>query len=267
MDLKLNDKVAVVSGASQGIGLATVTTLRDEGARVVAVSRGLSAVLESELGETLVHVPVDLADADGPAKAVAAAVERFGRLDVLVNNVGGPPPGVTMPRFSFDHLGDDDWTVMLDFNLLTAVRAVRAALPHLLEHGGSIINVSSTHASVPSAINVDYGAAKAALGNLTQALSEEFGPRGVRVNTVSPGPVRTWWWTKEGGAADVLAAATGNDRDTVLDRAAPELMGLTTGRLVDPQEVADVIALLASPRSASTTGSDFVVDAGLRKSV
>ena len=89
----------------------------------------------------------------------------------------------------------------------------------------------------------------------------------MRVNTVTPGPVRTWWWTKEGGAADVLAAATGNDRDTVLDQTAPDLMSLTTGRLIEPQEIADVIALLASPRSASTTGSDFVVDAGLRKAV
>ncbi|MDZ5619491.1 SDR family NAD(P)-dependent oxidoreductase [Nocardioides bizhenqiangii] len=267
MDLMLNDKVAVVTGASQGIGLATALTLRAEGAAVVAVSRSRSPRLEAALDDSLVHVPADLASIDGPGRAVAAAVERFGRLDVLVNNVGGPPPGVTMPRFSFDLLDDADWAAMLDFNLLSAVRAVRAALPHLLERGGSIVNVSSTHAHVPSAINVDYGAAKAGLGNLTQALSEEYGPRGVRVNTVTPGPVRTWWWTKDGGAADVLAAATGHDRDTVLDQAAPDLMSLTTGRLIEPQEVADVIALLASPRSASTTGSDFVVDAGLRKAV
>ena len=167
---------------------------------------------------------------------MAAAVERFGRLDVLVNNAGGPPPGVTMPRFSFDQLDDDDWTAMLDFNVLSTVRAIRAALPHLLERGGSIVNVSSTHAHVPSGVNVDYGVAKAGINNLTQALSEEFGPRGVRVNTVSPGPVRTPWWTKEGGAADVLAQATGSDRDTVLDKSAAVMMNLTTGRLIDPQE-------------------------------
>ncbi|HEX5087425.1 MAG TPA: SDR family oxidoreductase [Nocardioides sp.] len=267
MDLELNDKVAVVTGASQGIGLATALTLRAEGARVAAVSRTTSPRLEAALDESLVHVSADLATAEGPGRAVDAAVARFGRLDILVNNAGGPPPGVTMPRFSFDHLGDADWTAMLEFNLLSAVRAVRAALPHLLEHGGSIVNVSSTHAHVPSGVNVDYGVAKAGINNLTQALSEEFGPRGVRVNTVSPGPVRTPWWTKDGGAADVLAQATGTDRDTVLDRSAAEMMNLTTGRLIDPQEVADVIVLLASPRSASTTGSDVVVDAGLRKAV
>ncbi len=267
MELELKNKVALVTGASQGIGLATALTLKSEGARVVAVSRGTSPELSAALDDTLVHVSADLATPEGPGLAVAAAVEQFGRLDVLVNNAGGPPPGVTMPRFSFDQLDDDDWTAMLDFNVLSTVRAVRAALPHLLERGGSIVNVSSTHAHVPSGINVDYGVAKAGINNLTQALSEEFGPRGVRVNTVSPGPVRTPWWTKEGGAADVLAQATGSDRDTVLDTSAAEMMNLTTGRLIDPQEVADVIVLLASPRSASTTGSDVVVDAGLRKAV
>jgi NAD(P)-dependent dehydrogenase (short-subunit alcohol dehydrogenase family) len=267
MDLELENKVAVVTGASQGIGLATALTLRAEGARVVAVSRRTSPELAASLDDALVHVSADLSTPEGPARAVAAAVERFGRLDVLVNNAGGPPPGVTMPRFSFDDLDDEDWVAMLDFNLFSIVRAVRAALPHLLERGGSIVNVSSTHAHVPSAVNVDYGVAKAGVNNLTQALSEEFGPRGVRVNTVSPGPVRTAWWTKEGGAADVLAQATGSDRDTVMDKSAAVMMNLTTGRLIDPQEVADVIVLLASPRSASTTGSDVIVDAGLRKAV
>jgi NAD(P)-dependent dehydrogenase (short-subunit alcohol dehydrogenase family) len=157
---------------------------------------------------------------------------------------------------------------MLEFNLMATVRAVRAAIPLMLAGGGgSIVNVSSTHAVVPSAINVDYGVAKAGVNNLTQALSEEFGPQGIRVNTVSPGPVRTPWWTDEGGAADVLAAAIGTDRDTVLDGRAAEMMQLTTGRLIEPQEVADAIVLLCSPRSASTTGSDVLVDAGLRKAV
>ena len=191
MDLQLDGRVAMVTGASQGIGLATALTLRAEGARVAAVSRSLSLELEAAMDHELVHIPADLSTADGPASAVAATVARFGGLDVLVNNAGGPPPGVTMPRFSFDDLADDDWTAMLDFNLLSIVRAVRAALPHLLVNGGSIVNVSSTHAHVPSGVNVDYGVAKAGVNNLTQALSEEFGPRGVRVNTVSPGPVRT----------------------------------------------------------------------------
>jgi NAD(P)-dependent dehydrogenase (short-subunit alcohol dehydrogenase family) len=115
-------------------------------------------------------------------------------------------------------------------------------------------------------VNVDYGAAKAAVINLTKALSEEFAPQGVRVNGVCPEPVRTPWWTDEGGAADILAAATGSDRESVMTTVAPEMMQLVTGRLADPKEIAFAVAFLASPRSASTTGAEFVVDSGLETS-
>jgi NAD(P)-dependent dehydrogenase (short-subunit alcohol dehydrogenase family) len=266
MQLDLNGRIAMVTGASKGIGLAVVRTLAGEGARIVAVSRTSSPELE-ELGEAVVHVPADLAEPGGPARGVATALERFGRLDILVNNAGGPPPGTSMPVFGFLDRDDADWRAMLDFNLLSAVRACRAAIPAMLEGGGgAIVNVTSAHARVPSAVNVDYGAAKAALGNLTQALSEEFGPQGIRVNTVCPGPVLTPWWTEEGGAADILAAQTGSDRDTVLSTLVPEMMALTTGRLADPQEVADAVVMLSSPRAASTTGAELLVDGGLVKS-
>ena len=103
--------------------------------------------------------------------------------------------------------------------------------------------------------------------NLTKALSEEFGDRGIRVNGVCPGPVRTPWWTDEGGAADIFAAHVGADRQSLMTTVAPELMQLTTGRLAEPQEIADAIALLASPRSASTTGAEFVIDCGWIKAI
>ncbi|SDS01018.1 SDR family NAD(P)-dependent oxidoreductase [Microlunatus soli] len=268
MDLHLTNKLAVVTGASKGIGLAVVRTLLDEGAVVAAVSRRPSPELTELTGTRLFHVAADLSTVDGPARAIEEAVQHLGGLDIVINNAGGPPPGATLPRFSFEQLTDADWRSMIDFNLFGVVRAVRAALPHLLSRGGgAIVNVSSTHAHVPSAVNVDYGAAKAGVNNLTQALSEEYGPRGIRVNTVSPGPVRTPWWTEPGGAAEVLAAATGTDRETVLNTSAAEMMQLTTGRLIDPQEIADQIVLLASPRSGSTTGSDVIVDAGLVKTV
>lgn len=267
MDLQLSGRIAVVTGASKGIGLAVTRTFLQEGMKVVAASRKSTPELAALAGPDLIHATADLADPDAPGAVVERAIAEFGSLDVLVNNAGGPPPGVSLPRFSFLPLTDDDWRQMFEFNLFTAVRTVRAALPHLLAGGGSIINVSSGSARLPAPMNVDYNAAKAALNNLTKALSEEFGPQGVRVNTILPGPVRTAWWTEEGGAADILAQATGADRDTVMDTVAPEMMKLTTGRLVDPQEIADVIALLASPRSASTTGAEFAVDAGFLKQV
>jgi NAD(P)-dependent dehydrogenase (short-subunit alcohol dehydrogenase family) len=265
MDLGLAGRVVLVTGGSKGIGLAVVKALLAEGARVAAVSRSETPELRELRGE-LVHVSADLMEPDAPVRAVERTVETFGGLDILVNNAGGPPPGVTLPRFGFLVLSDRDWQAMLDFNLLSAVRACRAALPHIVERGGgAIVNVSSGMALQPSAVNVDYSAAKAALMMVTKALAEEFGPQGVRVNGVCPGPTLTAWWTEEGGAADVLAQQTSTDRETVLSKLAPEMMQLHTGRLVDPQEIADAVLGLVSPRSGSTSGTELVIDGGMVK--
>jgi NAD(P)-dependent dehydrogenase (short-subunit alcohol dehydrogenase family) len=265
MNLDLKGHIAVVTGASKGIGLAVVRRLLDEGACVVATSRNRSVELDALRGD-LVHVPADFMDPGAPAKVVARAVETFGGLDILVNNAGGPPPGTKLPQFGFLDLTDDGWQAMFEFNLFSVVRACRAAIPVLVERGdGAIVNISSAHGRQPSAVNVHYGAAKAAMINLTKALSEEFAPRGVRVNGVCPGPVRTPWWTDDGGAADIIAARAGGDRESVLTTVAPKMMQLTTGRLAEPQEIADTVAFLASPRSASTTGIEVVVDCGYIK--
>lgn len=265
MDLGLAGRVALVTGGSKGIGLAIVRGLLAEGARVAVASRSQTAELRELQGE-LVHVAVDLTDPDAPGRAVERAVQAFGGLDILVNNAGGPPPGAKLPRFGFLGLSDQDWQAMIEFNLLSAVRASRAALPHLVEREGSaIVNVSSAMALQPSAINVDYSAAKAALMTLTKALAEEFGPQGVRVNGICPGPTLTPWWTDEDGAADVLAGQTSTDRETVLNKLAPEMMQLHTRRLADPREIADGVLLLASPRSGSTTGTELVIDGGMVK--
>jgi NAD(P)-dependent dehydrogenase (short-subunit alcohol dehydrogenase family) len=263
MDLELNGRVAVVTGASKGIGLAIARRLLDEGARVVVASRTAPA-----LNGDLLHVPVDLMDPGAPAEVVARAAETFGGLDVLVNNAGGPPPGDHLPHAGFLARTDEHWQAILDFNLLSAVRACRAALPLLLEReSAAIVNVASAVARQPAPMNVDYAASKAALLSLTKALSEEFGQRGVRVNSVSPGPTLTPWWTDSGGAADIVAGWTGNDRESVIATLAPEQMQLTTGRFVEPHEVADAVAFLASPRSGSTTGAEFVVDGGMLKAL
>ncbi|WP_433436738.1 SDR family NAD(P)-dependent oxidoreductase [Nonomuraea sp. CA-141351] len=262
MDLQLSGRVAVVTGASKGIGLAVARTLAEEGAHVVAVSRTRT----DEWPDKVVHVAADLMDPEAPARVVARAVEEFGGVDILVNNAGGPPPGVTLPQVGFMTPGDDDWRAMFEFNLFSAVRMIRAAVPLMVERGGgSIVNVSSTMARQPGAMNVDYGAAKAALSHVGKAVSEEYGPQGVRVNTVTPGPVLTDWWTKEGGAAEVIAGMAGSDKDSVISEVAPAMMKLATGRLVHPQEIADAVALLVSPRSGSTTGAAFVIDGGQLK--
>ncbi|MFI6319621.1 SDR family NAD(P)-dependent oxidoreductase [Nonomuraea sp. NPDC050556] len=261
MDLNLNGKVAVVTGASKGIGLSITRTLLAEGAHVVAVSRKFAPGLEGA-----VHVAVDLMDPEAPGQAIERAVAEFGGLDVLVNNAGGPPPGVSLPRSSFMDATDEEWRLMYEFNLFSAVRAIRAAIPHMLARGaGSIVNVSSGNARQPTPMTADYGTAKAAMNNLTKVLSAEYGPQGIRVNTVSPGVVRTAWWLDEGGVADQFAAQAGVARDVVMDEMVPQMLNLSIPRFVEPQEIADMVALLASPRSGSTTGAEFVVDSGQLK--
>ena len=265
MDLELQDKVAIVTGASRGIGLAVAERLVAEGARVVAASRTPSEALAG-LGDAVTHVAVDLRRPEAPAEVVARALEVHGGVDVLVNNVGGGPE-VHGPRPSFLAVTDADWLGTLELNLLSAVRATRAALPLMLERGaGAVVNVSSVNARRPFPMVVDYSAAKAALTNLTKALSEEFAPQGIRVNAVSPGPVRTPFWTRDGAMGDAIAAGAGVDRDTALAQVLPESMGLTTGAMVEPEEVAALVAFLASPLAVSTTGVEYAVDAGFLKS-
>jgi NAD(P)-dependent dehydrogenase (short-subunit alcohol dehydrogenase family) len=286
MDLHLTGKTAVVTGASKGIGLAVTRRLLEEGANVVAASRGSSPELEALAGggaeaaevpgagatgargangPRLVHVRADLADPDAPAEVVARAVEAFGGLDVLVNNVGGRAG--EGPHTSFLHASDADWQAVFELNLFSAIRAARAALPLLVERRGSIVNISSVNARVPNTAVPEYSAAKAAMSNLTQTLSEEFAPQGVRVNTISPGPVNTPLWTAEGGMAHFIAAQAGTDAETAVATVIPQAMQLTTGRFIEAEEVASLVALLTSPVSASTTGADFVVDAGYLKAV
>lgn len=156
---------------------------------------------------------------------------------------------------------DDDWTRTLTINFLAAVRTTRAALPHLLERGSaSIVTVSSVNAYLPDPLVIDYSAAKAALANFCKSLSKEVGPRGVRVNTISPGPVSTALWLGEDGVAATVAKAGGGTADDVVQRATAEF---ATRRFTRPEEVADLVVLLAGDRTGNVTGADFRIDGGL----
>jgi NAD(P)-dependent dehydrogenase (short-subunit alcohol dehydrogenase family) len=258
MELNLQGKVAIVTGASKGIGLAIVTALGREGARVVVGSRTATPELTS-MRDTyeVTLVTVDLATDNGPASLVSAAVKRHGKIDVLVNKVG-----IASPRAGFLGISDDEWQRVFNLTFFSAVRTSRAALPHLLTSRGVIVNISSINARLPFPMVVDYSAAKAALTNLTKGLSEEFAPRGVRVNAVSPGPVRTPFWTDPGGFADTVGASSGVSAKTALDETVPRNMGISTGRVTEADEVANLVVYLASPRAANITGAEFVIDGG-----
>jgi len=260
MNLELADKVAVVTGASKGIGLAVTRALADEGALVVAGARSTGSL---EGIEQVTAVPVDLAAADGPALLVHEALDAHGRVDVLVNNVGG----VRLRLEGFLGTSDEEFQWAMDMNFFAALRATRAAIVPMLDQGaGAIVNVASVNAFFqPDAGTIDYGAAKAALVNLTKTLAEEFGPRGIRVNAVSPGPVGTELWLGEHGVAETVAAATGVDADTARAQVVASLGGFATGRFTTPEEVATLVVMLASDRLGNVTGSNYVIDGGLIK--
>ncbi|MFE2923939.1 oxidoreductase [Streptomyces goshikiensis] len=262
MDLELTGKVAVVTGASKGIGLAITESFLREGGRVVAGSRSETRELAA-LRETydVTFVAGDLSAGEGVDALIQAAMERHGRIDVLVNNVGA-----TEPRTDFLTIDDAQWQHGFELNFFSAVRASRAALPHLFaDGGGAIINITSLNARLPFPSVVDYSAAKAALTSLTKALSEEFAPRGVRVNAIAPGPVRTPFWTAPGGFAETVAAGAGTTAQEAMDVVVPQQMGISTGRFTEPQEVADLALFLASPRAANITGAEFLIDGGQTK--
>ena len=258
MDLGLEGQVAVVTGASKGIGLAIAAALVAEGAHVIAGARSSSAELDAltEDGKA-VAVAVDLGTVDGPGRLVDAALAERGRLDILVNNVGFVAPRTT----GFLLVTDDQWAHSITLNFLAAVRTTRAALPAMLTAGrGSIVNTASVNASLPDPTVIDYGAAKAALVNVTKALSKEFGPHGIRVNSISPGPVATDLWLGSGGVAETIAASAGATPGSVADQAAAQAV---TGRFTRPEEVAALALFLASDRVAgNVTGANMVIDGG-----
>ena len=253
MELGLQGRTAVVTGASRGIGLAIVQALVAEGVTVIAGARTTSPEL-SALRPMVRIVEVDLADRYGPAQLVEPAGTQ---IDILVNNVGSAPARTG----GFLSVTDEDWQSSLTLNLLAAVRATRSALPVMLAAGrGSIVNVCSVNATLADPAVIDYGAAKAALANFSKALSREAGPRGIRVNTVSPGPVETALWLGAGGVAETVAQASGANPEDIRAAAAGQSV---TGRFTRPDEVADAVLLLASDRSANITGADIRIDGGL----
>lgn len=189
MSTELQGRTAVVTGASKGIGFAITEALAEAGATVIAGSRGTSQGLDAlvEKGH-VTWVPVDLAEPDAAGRLVEAAGER---IDVLVNNVGTAPARTG----GFLSVTDEEWRRTVDLNLLTAVRVTRAALPSMLAAGhGSVVTIASVNATLPDPLVIDYSAGKAALVAFSKALSKEVGPQGIRVNTVSPGPVETELW-------------------------------------------------------------------------
>jgi meso-butanediol dehydrogenase/(S,S)-butanediol dehydrogenase/diacetyl reductase len=239
--MRLAGQVALVTGGGTGIGAATARRFANEGASLVITGRRpepLEAVAE-ETGAVIVQG--DVSDASHVAEAVSTAVERFGRLDIVVNNAG---------------IGGPDWQRVIDVNLTGARLAAEAALPHLVERRGSVVNVSSVSAFVAHAGGVAYNTSKAALVMLTKSLALDYGPRGVRVNAVCPGWVRTEMGDR---SMDKLATARGISRDEAYELTARHA---PLGRVGAPEEIAAACLFLASEEASFITGATLIVDGG-----
>jgi NAD(P)-dependent dehydrogenase (short-subunit alcohol dehydrogenase family) len=244
VDLGLAEKACLVTGSTGGIGLETARLLVAEGARVVTNGRGEAPGIGEEL-----HVRADLSEPDAPAALVAATTDALGGLDVLVNNVG------FAVQARFEEVSDDDWDSMWQLNVMSYVRAIRAALPHLRASSGAIVNVASTAGKRPSVGMPHYSVSKAAVLSLSRLVADACAGDGIRCNAVTPGPTATDAWLGEGGLAD----QQGGDRDEVLAKVGA---GRPLGRLAEPEEIAAVIAFLASERASYVTGAAWSADGG-----
>jgi 3-oxoacyl-[acyl-carrier protein] reductase len=243
VDLGLRDRACLVTGSTRGIGLETARLLASEGARVVTCGRGEAP----GVGEQS-HVVADLAVPGEPERAVAEAAGALGGLHVLVNNVG------VARQAGFDEVSDEEWDAYWQLNVMSYVRAIRAALPFLVDDG-AIVNVSSTSGKRPSIGMPHYSVTKAAVLSLSRLIADLYAKDGIRCNAVTPGPTATEAWLGEGGLAD----QQGGDREEVLRRVGE---GRPLGRLARPEEIASVIVFLCSDRAAYVTGAAWSADGG-----
>jgi len=259
VDLGLRDRVAVVTGASQGIGRSIALALAGDGADVVLVARrlpGLEAVATeiAALGRRSEVMGTDVTTPDGAAAVVDGALERFGRIDILVNNAG---KGTPKPMLE---LTDADWHASIELNLMSAVRFSLACVPHMKARGwGRIVNISSRVGREPDPYFAPYAAAKAALINFSKNLANAFSEHGVLTNCVVPGLIRSEALDE---AVQKTAAATGRTVGEVFE-ATLKKRPIPAGRLGEPDDVAGLVALLVSERGSWITGSCFTVDGGI----
>ena len=243
MDLGLSGKRCLVTGSTGGIGLEVTRLLVAEDARVVTCGRRDAP----GAGETA-HVVADLSRAGEPERAVGEAATALGGLDVLVNNVG------TARQARFEDVSDDEWDAYWQLNVMSYVRAIRAALPLLRGGAGAIVNVSSTAGKRPSTGMPHYSVTKAAVLSLSRLVADLYAKDGIRCNAVTPGPTETDAWLGEGGLADQQG-----DREAVLAKVGA---GRPLGRLARPEEIAAVVVFLCSERASYVTGAAWSADGG-----
>jgi 3-oxoacyl-[acyl-carrier protein] reductase len=259
MDLGIDGKVAVVTGASKGIGLQTARRLVDAGASVLLIARTETPLAAAAKQISASWLAADVTDAKCAARILAQVRAECGEIDILVNNAG------TTDSKPLEELSEADWQLQYELNVLAPMRLMRAAAPIMeAKRWGRIVNVASSSGKRPSLRNVAYSVTKAAELSLSRAFADTYAGTGVLVNSVSPGVTATELWTGNGGLADQEAGTSGSSREAVLAQTAAKL---PLRRLGDAGEVADVIAFLCSERAAGVNGAAWSADGGTFQSI
>jgi 3-oxoacyl-[acyl-carrier protein] reductase len=259
MDLGLRGRSAIVSGGSSGIGLSVARMLDAEGANVLLLGRRAAAlraaVQECGTDGRAEWLAVDVTDPDAGERAVAACLERFGRLDALVNNAGGND--VRM----LEQLTDADWQQQWDLHVMAPMHLMRAAVPVMVEAGwGRVVNVGSSSGKRPGRRNAAYSMSKAGQLSLSRSYAEAYAADGVLVNSITPGPTATELMVSAGGLVDQSVQAGGGTRDEVLASIAA---GVPRRKVAEPDEIASVVVFLCSELAANVVGAAWSVDGGI----
>lgn len=262
MDLQLTGKTAIVLASTKGLGKATALTLAKEGAHVAICGRNEEALAATSqeivraTGRTPLALQMDVRNPGDIERLVLATAERFGSIDILIANAGGPPAG------TFDQMTDDMWQLAFEQNMLSYVRAIRAVLPYMRKQKfGRIVNFTSSSIKEPLPSLILSNTFRTGVVGLAKTLSAELGPDGILINTVGPGRIAT---DRVASLDELAAGRLQTDRETIRKQMEEKI---PLGRYGEPEEFARVVTFLASPANSYVTGQALLIDGGLVKSI
>jgi len=263
MDLKLKDKVVLVTAASRGLGAATARRFAEEGARVAISARDAdrvgktAAAIAKDTGAEIVALVGDVARPDDPAHMIQSVLDRWGQLDVLIINAGGPPSG------KFLDLKVEQWEAAYQLSVMSAVRLCHAALPHMLKNAGpergSIVAITSMTVKQPIDGLLLSNSLRMAIIGMLKTLGNELGPQGIRINAIAPG------WTFTERVQEIMQNRAKANGTSVEEETRKVTAAIPFGRMGDPGEFADALVWLASPRASYVHGQTILVDGGWLK--